>query len=139
MSHDNPNDQPQRVSEPDEEVSGGYGLPTPRDGENNLLPQDHSYEWNGQEVKIKLIPPTISQLEQYQNLGDDVEVDALRDIVDTHVEEPLKSKGLNAGDLTVREVNCYVEGIIDYGDTGGKKMEEVREAIEEREGRSGGN
>lgn len=110
-----------------------YGLATPRDDEtDDPLPVDHTYEWDEEEVTIELVPPTLDQLEEYQDLGGDVDTDRLRDIVDKHITKP----DIPAGKMTVREVNCYIRGILDYGEDGGSdRIQQMREALQERNGR----
>lgn len=107
-----------------------YGLSTPRDPDtDDPLPVEHKYEWNGEDVVIELVPPTLDQLERYQEMGADVDTEALRDIVDDHIEKPDRP----AGSMTVREINCYIRGILDYGeDGGGDRMDELREELAKR-------
>lgn len=111
-----------------------YGLPTPRDSNGNLKPVDHAFEWSGQEITIKLVPPTISQQEAYEELGMDTSAADLAEVLEDHLVEP----DPNEFDFTARELLCYVEGIVDYstGDIDGVAAE-VREEIEEREGAEG--
>jgi hypothetical protein len=111
-----------------------YGLPTVRDEQGDLQAVEHTFDYAGQEVTIKLVPPTISQQEEYEEMGEDVDADALRELLDEHLVEPDVSA---AEDLTMREVMCYVEGIVDYS-TGGGMAADVREELEQRD-RSGGN
>lgn len=107
-----------------------YGLSGERDEEGNIKTADHTFEWDGQEVTIKLKPPTLSQYEEYEDLGDDASVDEMETIVDRHVIEP----DIPATDMTLREVQCYIEGIIDYGMNGGGNLaDQVREELEQRE------
>ncbi|MFW5896336.1 MAG: hypothetical protein ACOCUA_03025 [archaeon] len=135
-------ERPRGRGEPAENgATQAYGLPTPRDeATGELLPDEHTFEWETAgdvlDVTIRLIPPTLEQLERYQDLGDDVGVEQLREVVETHIIQP----DIPASDMTVREINCYIYGIIDYGsDGGGSKMDEIRRMVEEREGRSGKN
>lgn len=87
-----------------------YGLPTKRDDEGNLEPVDHEFEWGDQTVTLKLIPPTISQQEEYENLGEETGSDELLEILEEHLVEPDPTDY----DLTAREMLCYVNGIVDY-------------------------
>lgn len=108
-----------------------YGLPDARDPETgDLQAVEHEYDWNNETVTIKLVPPTLSQMQQYEELGDDIDIERLEDIVDTHIEEPSRS----ANEMTLREVTCYIEGVVDYGagDGGGNLSPEVREELEQR-------
>lgn len=111
-----------------------YGLPTPRDSKGDLKGVDHTYEWDGQEVTIKLVPPTISQQEEYEELGEETTADELTEIIDRHLVEPDTSEI----DITARELFCYVEGIVDYSIGGGSDLaDEVQEELERRQGESG--
>lgn len=104
-----------------------YGLPNIRDSDGELAAVEHTYEWSGQEVTIKLKPPTISQHEEYEQFGDDVAAEKLVEILDRHLVEP------DVGDdPTARELFCYLEGIVDYGTGGGGMAADVREELEQR-------
>lgn len=109
-----------------------YGLPDPReDDDSGLKGVDHEFEWNGETVSIRLVPPTLNQLQGYQDMGANADVDELKDILERHIVKPEK----DPGDMTMREVNCYIDGILDYSnDGGGDLMQEVREELEERRG-----
>lgn len=111
-----------------------YGLPGLRDEEGELKPQDHTFEWSGEEVTIKILPPTISQQEEYEELGMETTTEDLREILDEHLLKPDPKQV----ELTGREVLCYVEGIVDYstGDRDGVAAE-VLEELEKREGGEG--
>jgi hypothetical protein len=107
-----------------------YGLPSVRDKDGELRPVEHTYEWGGEEVTIKLLPPTISQQERYEELGEDVDVERLREIVDTHLVKPDIPDDES---LTSRELFCYLEGIVDYSVGGGDGMAaEVQAELEKR-------
>lgn len=113
-----------------------YGLPTPRDSTGRLKPVDHTYDWGDHEVTIKLIPPTISQQEDYEELGTETSSEDLREILEDHLVEP----DISEMDLTARELLCYVEGIVDYsvGDARGMAAE-VQEELEARQSAGEGN
>lgn len=96
-----------------------YGLPIDRTGDDNTPdPVEHTYEWNGEPVTIELVPPTLGQIKHYEDLGGDTDVDELEEIVDTHITKP----ELPAEDMTLEEINCYIEGILDHGQGGGSDM-----------------
>lgn len=111
-----------------------YGLPTPRDDDGNLKPVEHTYKWSGQDVTIQLVPPTISQQEEYEELGTETSTSDLREILDEHLVKPDPDEF----DFTAREVLCYIEGIVDYstGDLDGVAAE-VRDELDERQGEQG--
>lgn len=112
-----------------------YGLPTKRDESGNLEAVDHTYQWGGDEVTIKLVPPTISQQEEYENLDEDTSSSELTEIVDRHLVEPDTSEM----ELTARELLCYVQGIYEYsvGEAEGMASD-VQAELDERAG-DGGN
>lgn len=112
-----------------------YGLPDPReDADSGRRGVDHEFEWNGEEVSLRLVPPTLNQLQEYQNVGAEADADELKNILDRHIVKPEK----DPGDMTMREVNCYIEGLLDYSNNGGgERMQEVREELEQRRGESG--
>lgn len=100
----------------------GYGLPS-ADG-----PQEHTYEWGGQEVTIKLVPPTLDQVEEYQDLGQDADIGEMRDVLRRHIKQPAKPPG----EMTLQEVNCYIAGIMDHAESGGPEVvQEARDYLEE--------
>lgn len=111
-----------------------YGLPQSRDEDGSPDPVEHEYEWDGEAVVIQIRPPMLEQLKRYQELGEDAAVEELEEIVDRHIEKPERP----AAKMTEREISCYMYGIRDYGSGGGgDEMQQVREAIAEREGRQG--
>lgn len=112
-----------------------YGLPVPRDGEGELQAVDHEYEWGGQNVQIKIIPPTIAQIREYEKFGTDASVDDMIDVYERHIEEP----SIPTDNLTSRELMCYVEGIVDYGTGGGGSdiVQQAQAELEQRETAAG--
>lgn len=115
----------------------GYGLPSPRDDEGNLKPVDHEFEFDGREVRIQLIPPTINQFEEYETLGEEISMEKVRGIIDRHIEKPT----VDAGEITMYELQCYFAGILDYATTGGSSelMETVRDELDRRQEEAAGN
>jgi len=113
-----------------------YGLPDLRDKDGELQEAEHTYQWDGQEITIKLIPPTISEYDQYVTLGEDADEDELRGIVDDHLVKP---EIPSDQDLTMRELLCYTQGIVGYcrGDSG--IAAEIRDELEERQDEAQGN
>lgn len=116
-----------------------YGLPIARDDDDNPEAVDFEYEWGGADVKIKLIPPTLEQIQQFRQQARADGGDALeqaRELIDDHVVKPAIPKDK----LTEREANCFLDGILAYGDEGGgPMMDEVRDDIDERQDASQGN
>lgn len=112
-----------------------YGLPSQRDSEGQLKGVDHTYEWDDEEVTIQLIPPTISQFEEYEDLGEETGAGELSEIVERHVVKPK----ISDTNLTARELLCYVQGIMHYstGDSGAGLSEDIQEELDAREGGRG--
>lgn len=110
-----------------------YGLPNRRDSEGNRKAQEHSYEWNGQEITIKIIPPSVAQAEEYEALGDDIAPTEMAEIVNKHVEKPQ----IEAEDMGMDELLCYAEGIFDYVQGGDDFEAAVDAELEQRESGEG--
>lgn len=113
-----------------------YGLPDLRDKNGELQAADHTYQWDGQEITIELIPPTISQYDEYVSLGEDADDEELRSIIDEHLIKPDIPEDQ---DLTMRELLCYTQGIVRYcrGDSG--IAAEIRDELEDRQDEAEGN
>lgn len=109
-----------------------YGLPEARNPDGSLKAVEHTFEWGGQDVTIKLTPPTDSQVQEYEALGDEASMDELRKIVDRHVEAP------QYDEYTMRELNCFITGIMDHA-AGGEMGEAIQAEIEARADGGEGN
>lgn len=114
-----------------------YGLTSLRDADGELQAVDHSYEWGGQEVTIKFVPPTLSQQEQLEDLDDDAAADKLEELLDRHMVKPSVPENES---WTAREMWCYITGIMRWsmGEDGGLG-EELESEIDERTGEGQGN
>lgn len=110
-----------------------YGLATPRNSDGSPKPTDYTYEYDGDDIMIKLIPPTFTDMEAYQNLGADASGDELRGILDDHIVKP----ETDPEDMTMREVNCYIYGIKQYGSGGTDQMQQAIEELEKRQNAEG--
>lgn len=107
-----------------------YGLPGVRDKEGKRQVVEHSFDWNGNEITVKMKPPTISQQEEYEELGRDASTEKLREIVDRHIVEPTIP---DDEEWTAAEVLAFVEGIVDFSTGGGgRAAEAVRDELEDR-------
>ena len=112
-----------------------YGLPSVRDKDGELQAVDHTFEWDDDEITIRLLPPTITEQERYEELGEDANAERLREIIDRHLVKPEIPED---EDLTGRELTCYLEGIVDYSVGGGSDLrQQVSEELERREGAQG--
>lgn len=108
-----------------------YGLTGRRDNDGNRKAIEHSYEWNGEEVTIKLIPPTVSEAEEYEALGDDVSPTEMESIIDDHLEKPV------INDMTVEELQCYAKGIFSAVSEADDFAQSVDEELDKRSADSG--
>jgi hypothetical protein len=113
-----------------------YGLPDLRDKDGELQEAEHTYQWDGQEITIKLIPPTISEYDEYVSLGEDADESELRRIVDDHLVKPDIPED---EDLTMRELLCYTQGIVAYCRGSSGIAAEIRDELEERQDEAQGN
>lgn len=112
-----------------------YGLPSVRDKDGELQAVEHEFEWDGDNITIKLLPPTITEQERYEQLGEDADAERLREIIDKHLVKP---EIPDDEDLTGRELTCYLEGIVDYSVGGGSALrQEVAEELERRQDTQG--
>ncbi|WP_089650089.1 hypothetical protein [Halobacterium hubeiense] len=110
-----------------------YGLPGHRDSDGNRQPTDHTFEWDGDEVTIRLLPPTLSEVDAIENLPEDVDPETLRETI----SEPLVEPEL-AEDPTMPEVMVCMTGIMDYAYNGGSQLvREARSELDDREGDAG--
>lgn len=111
-----------------------YGLTDERNSDGSRKAVKHSYEFDGQDITVKLLPPTISEVEEYEQLQEKEEPEAseLREIIHRHIKKP------EIDDPTMREVQCYVQAILDYSLGGGNELAEMAEAeLEKRDGSEG--
>lgn len=107
-----------------------YGLSGLRDKDGNRQTVEHSYEWGGDEITIKLDPPTVSQQEAYEDLGEEAGAGELRDVLDEHLVEPSIP---DDEEWTMRELLCYVNGIVDFSNGGAPDViDEVRDELDQR-------
>lgn len=107
-----------------------WGLRNVRNPDGSRKVQEHNYEFQGEEINIKLIPPTAEQLDEYEGKEEDMSATELAEIVDRHIVKPEIE---NPGEYTMVELNAYVQGILDFsaGD------EELNQALAERGGEMG--
>jgi hypothetical protein len=105
-----------------------YGLPGHRDNDGNRKPVDYTFEWNGDDVSIRILPPTLSEMDYIEQLPEDVDPDTLRDaIIDILVEPELDDNP------TTTEIFAYMVGIQQYAYSGGSPIaQEAREELDRR-------
>jgi len=111
-----------------------YGLTGLRDKDGEIQPVDYTYEWNGQEITIKLRPPTIAEQEEIEQLDDDAPAGELEDLLSRHILKPeIKDS------WTTREMWAYIEGLMRWsmGDDAGDLADELADELEKRDQSSG--
>lgn len=108
-----------------------YGLPDVRDPDTGEVADvEYEFEWNGVDVPIVLRPPTLDEQQKYEDMGTDVDVDQLREIVERHIIKPESPPD----GWTVREVTCYLEGVMRYSTEGGSDLAQAaRDELAQRD------
>lgn len=105
-----------------------YGLPSRRDNDGNRVATEYAYTWQGEEITIKMLQPTVAEAEQYEELGDDVKPSKMAEIVNKHLVKP----EIDADDMTVEELMCYAEGIFSATSESADFAAEVDKELSER-------
>lgn len=110
-----------------------YGLPSVRDPDTgNLKPVDHTYQFQGREVRIKARPPTIAEMDEYENMPDEISwVHDFYPIVEKHLVKPELPP---PEETTAQEIICYQRGIMGLGYIGGTEL--GQDALDELEARA---
>lgn len=124
-------DTPIDDAEPTTDTENGYGLISARDADGEPRTDDHEFEWGDEVVKIKLRPPTLGEIQEYENLGDDVDAGRLADIIGRHIVKPEYDDPM---DMTLEELNCYVNGIVSYAEESDAYQDELDERAAEGPG-----
>jgi len=110
-----------------------YGLPSRRDSNGDRKPVDQTYEWNGEELTVKILQPTVAQAEEYEELGEDISPMKMAEIVRKHLVKP----EIPADDMTVEELQCYSRGIFESVADEEKFAQEVDKELEKRSSSAG--
>lgn len=108
-----------------------YGLPSVRDRDGNLKPVDYTFTYRGEEVTVRIVPPTAAEVDQYESL-DDPTATHLAEIVCNHIVKPDYD---DPEELTMAEITCYSQGILTFH--GGDGADELADALDERLGETG--
>lgn len=113
-----------------------YGLPSARDSDGELQAVEHSYTFDGQEITIVLLPPTVSQFEEFEAMAADADPDPdeLEQIIRRHIVKPEIPADES---LTFREIRGYAEGIRTHAQGGAGVNEEILEELEDIQGEAG--
>jgi hypothetical protein len=110
-----------------------YGLPNLRDDETgDLKPVTHTFTFDGDEVTIKFIPPTLAVTEEYAELGDRLDDETTAKMLSDILIEP----DLAPDEFTQRELIAYPQGLKEWN-LGRDLSEALTEALESRGGGSG--
>lgn len=103
-----------------------YGITKERDSDGNRKPVDHTFEFDGDEITIQLMPPTISEVEEFEEFGDDMPASKLKEIFNRHILKP------DVEDPTITELTAYVQGLVDYANGGTELADAAKEELEAR-------
>lgn len=109
-----------------------YGLPTSADET-----VEHTTSYQGTEFTVRLRPPTISEMDEYENPGEELTWSQLYDRADKHLEKP----ELPPEDETPStHILAYNQAIQEVGMMGASDFDQdVISEIEERVGDGAGN
>lgn len=115
-----------------------YGLPGVRDKDGELQSVEHTFRFDGDEIDIKLRPPTITEYEDLEELmdEDDVEPDELEAVARDYLVKPDIPEDES---LSFRETVAYIHGIMDHAAGGSGVHEEIQEELEELQQEQAGN
>lgn len=105
-----------------------YSLTDERDEDGNRRPVDHTFMYAGSEKKIKILPPTISQVERFEEMEkkDETSIDELMGVFGEHVVKP------DIDDPTMREAEAMAEGLLDYIENGNQLAQDAQEELNKR-------
>lgn len=110
-----------------------YGLPNLRDDETgDLKPVTHTFTFDGDEVTIKFVPPTLAKTEEYADMGDRLDDETTAEMLSEILIEP----DLEPAEFTQRELIAYPQGLKEWN-LGRDLTEALNEALRERSGDSG--
>lgn len=105
-----------------------YGITKERDSEGNRKPVDHTFLFNNEEITIQILPPTISQVEDLEEL-EGKEDPSVSELMQTFGEFIVKP---DVDEPTITEANAFAEGILDYIEGGTNLSEAAQEELETR-------
>lgn len=105
-----------------------YGIPDIRDADGSLKGVDHTFAWSGQEITIKHIPVTLSEQQEIESKGEEIDIAEMEHFLDDKLVKPEVDD-----EWAIAEVMCYFEGIVDFATGGGGDvMQQAREELERR-------
>jgi hypothetical protein len=115
-----------------------YGLAGLRDADGTRQPVEHTYEYAGDEVTIKFIPPTLNEVDEIEERmqDDDLDVEEIQQPLDDYLIEPSIPDGEG---WTLREFDAYITGIYEWSMGAEGIHAEVRDELEERGNGTAGN
>jgi len=117
-----------------------YGLTDLRDSDGQRQPVEHTFEWgdDDEEVTIRFVPPTLYEVDEIEDMmnADDLSVDEIQEPLDDYLIEPSIPDG---EDWTLREFQCYLQGIYLWSMGGTGVHGNIRDEIEQRDQSAAGN
>lgn len=109
-----------------------FGLTGLRDSDGNVRAQTKTFEWQGEEVKLKYYPLTLSEQERLEE-DEEIDADWIRDFADSKIVKPQIP---DDEEWTFREIACFIECLLrdSTGDVDAEDIaSQVAEELEERE------
>lgn len=114
-----------------------YGIAGLRDSDGERKPVEHTTDWNGDEVTVKFVPPTITEVDDLEELLNQ------EDLTPKEIQGPLNEYLVEPSipddqEWTLPEFNCYIGAIYEWsmGDGDGAAGA-VADELEERDGDEG--
>lgn len=109
-----------------------YGVPNLRTADGERKPVDHEFTFRGDDIKIQFVPPSVTELDDLQGLGEEVDDREFARRLQEHIVKP----EIDPDDITERELLAYQYGIMDYN-LGSGFAGALADALEGRGGDSG--
>lgn len=115
-----------------------WGLPGFRDGEGRVNPIEHEFDHQGDTGRILFVPPSLTTIQEWQDLGEEMSVAQMNDIMDEYV---LKPSIPDDEEWTGEEAMVFIREIANRTMQGvdADRAQAVAEALEERDTGDQGN
>lgn len=104
-----------------------YGLPDARDRDGRLRPVDYEFDWKGQSIRVKFLPPTATEVSEWEEMGEDMSPSQMADVLDDKLIQPEIERP-----YSLEELVCYVRAIAQYAMEDSDIAEEVDAELAER-------
>ena len=90
-----------------------YGISGLRDADGERKVVEHTHQFDGEDVTIKFVPPTIAEVDDLEELleQEDLSPADIQQPLNDYLVEPTIPDG---EDWTLREFNCYIEAIYSW-------------------------